>query len=132
MKKIVIKSVLSLALMSLLISCKDTVDLQGPYEEKMYVFGLLDASQSSQKIKIYKVFSGANGIQSAQNLDSIYYKSNELNVKLVEDSAGRKLDIPLLYANNSTLNSSGPFNPNDAVYYYTEKRSLSIERINWW
>jgi hypothetical protein len=124
MKKIIRNSVLLTILAVFASNCSDKVDLQGPYQENVYVFGLLDASQSTQKIKIYKVFSGANGTQSAQNLDSIYFKNGELDVKLEVyklDSSANKLtnDIVLNYSTNSTLNNNGPFNPNDAVFYFT-------------
>ncbi len=125
MKKILINSVLVLLLTVFFSACKDTVDLQGPYEENVYVFGFLDASQTTQKIKIYKVFSGANGVQSAQNLDSIYYKNGELNVRLEEYKVNGEFtkNINLLYANDGKL-EPGTFNTNNAVYYYTNEPIL--------
>jgi hypothetical protein len=125
MKKIIRNSVLLTILAVFAINCSDKVNLQGPYEENVYVFGLLDASIPTQKIKIYKVFSGANGTKSSQNLDSIYFKNGELDVKLeVYDlnNVKSKKVIPLLYANDATLNSNGTFNPNNAVYYYTNEK----------
>jgi hypothetical protein len=124
MKKIIRNSVLLTILAVFASNCSDKVDLQGPYQENVYVFGLLDAAQSTQKIKIYKVFSGANGSQSSQNLDSIYFKNGELDVKLEvydNNNVKSKKVIPLLYANDATLNGNGPFNPNNAVYYYTNE-----------
>jgi hypothetical protein len=127
MKKILRNSILFVLLATFASSCSNKVDLQGPYQENMYVFGMLDASAPTQKIKIYKVFSGANGTQSSQILDSIYYKPNDLDVKLVTYNASGKegAKIPLLYANNSSLNPNGPYNPNDAVYYYTNTKISS-------
>jgi hypothetical protein len=125
MKKIIRNSVLLTILAVFASNCSEKVDLQGPYEENVYVFGLLDASIPTQKIKIYKVFSGANGTQSSQNLDSIYFKDGELDVKLEvygNNNVKSKKIIPLLYANDATLNPNGPFNPNDAVYYYTNEK----------
>jgi hypothetical protein len=131
MKKILINSVLIALFALLFTNCKDTVDLQAPFEENVYIFGMLDARQSTQKIKIYKVFTGANPSKSAQILDSIYFKPGELDVKLeVFDLVGNKSNnsIPLLYANNSTLSGGGSFNPNDAVYYYTNSK-LSVDSL---
>jgi hypothetical protein len=124
MKKIIRNSVLLTILAVFASNCSDKVDLQGPYQENVYVFGLLDGSQTTQKIKIYKVFSGANAAQSSKNLDSIYFKPGELDVKLevYDNNLKPKRAITLQYANNSNLNNDGPFNPSDAVYYFTNEK----------
>ncbi len=124
MKKIFANTLFLLFLSAFVLTCKEDVDILGPYEENLFVFGLLDASQTTQKIKIYKIFAGLNGKQSAQNLDSIYYKNGEIDVQLLEYRGDKIKAIDFKYANDGQLEPNGDFNTNSAVYYYTNEPIL--------
>lgn len=124
MKTTFINTIEVLVFFILSVACKETVDILAPYEENLSVFGLLDPSQTTQKIKIYKVFSGFNGANSAKNLDSIYYKNGELDVQLLEYSGDDVKTINLSYANDGILEPGGDYNTNNAVYYYTNEPIL--------
>jgi hypothetical protein len=126
MKKIVVKSIILCAISYLFYACSEKVDLQGPYEANAYIFGMLDATQDTQKIKIYKIFGGV-GKSGAENIDSIYFKPGEIEAKIVSIKPNGQIGSTkfLNYANNSSLDPNGVFNPNNAVYYYTDKRLSS-------
>ncbi len=64
--------------------CKTDFEVVAPYKEVPVVYGLLNASDSLQYIRIQKAFLGeGNALTMAQNPDSIYYP-DILNVKLDE------------------------------------------------
>ncbi len=64
-------------------SCKNDLDILAPYKETISVYGLLNAQDSIQYVRINKVFLGeGNAYQMAQVSDSINYKEGVLEVTL--------------------------------------------------
>lgn len=64
--------------------CKTDFEVVAPYKEIPVVYGLLNASDSLQYIRIQKAYLGeGNALTMAQNADSIYYP-DILDVKLEE------------------------------------------------
>lgn len=55
-------------------SCDNTIELEAPYKETGVIYGLLNAADSIQYVRIQKAFLGkGNAIAMAQNPDSTYY-----------------------------------------------------------
>lgn len=80
------KLLTALLLVSVIIinGCKTDFEVVAPYKEVPVVYGLLNASDSLQYIRIQKAYLGeGNALTMAQNPDSIYYP-DILNVKLDE------------------------------------------------
>jgi hypothetical protein len=77
-------AVLILFLSVLWSSCSEDFKVNAPYKNVMIVYGLLNAADTAQYIKINRGFYDAKGnnLLAAQNPDSLYF--NNLDVKLEE------------------------------------------------
>lgn len=90
MKNSLCASLVSLLLLS--VSCDNTIELEAPWQETGVIYGLLNAADSIQYVRIQKAFLGkGNAIAMAQNPDSIYYP-DILDVKLYRVLNGVLLD----------------------------------------
>lgn len=100
--------------------CANEIDVAGPYEENVAVFGLLDPSQEIQYIKINKIFTNPNASAAsiAQIVDSLYFDT--LAPFLIELETGR--EIPL-YKVNYLAKPPGLFN-NSVNYLYATKEKI--------
>lgn len=90
-KKILIKSILAVASLAFL-SCSTELDINGNKKEVMIVYGILDATTSTQYIKINRAFLGeGNALEYAQIPDSTLYPYL-LNVSLdILNSSGQTI-----------------------------------------
>lgn len=83
-----IKLLLFVAVFSTLFSCKNTLEVNAPWKETTVVYGLLNAHDSVQYIKINKAFLGnGNEMSFAKVADSINY-GNQLTAVLQEYNNG--------------------------------------------
>ena len=83
MKKILI-SILSIICLSVaFISCKNDLNVLAPGKEMVSVYGILDATQPVQNIRINKVYlNDKDALVSAQDANDINYGPGELTVSL--------------------------------------------------
>lgn len=76
----------------LLLSCSKDFNSNAPYRDATIVYGILDASDDVQYIKIYKGFlTDGNAYEAAQIYDSLYY-FDKITVDLEEYFKGRKIN----------------------------------------
>ena len=76
----------------LLLSCSKDFNSNAPYRDATIVYGILDASDDVQYIKIYKGFlTDGNAYEAAQIYDSLYY-FDKITVDMEEYSNGRKIN----------------------------------------
>ena len=76
----------------LLISCSKDFNSNAPYRDATIVYGILDAGDEVQYIKIYKGFlTDGNAYDAAQIYDSLYY-FDKITVDMEEYSNGRKIN----------------------------------------
>ena len=109
-------------LMAAFSSCSTDVDLYADYKEITVVYGLLDADQDTNFIKITKAFSGpGNALIMAKDPDSSNYPG-KLDVQL----KGRKNsnDLPAIVLDTITIHNklagdSLFYFPNQLLYYTT-------------
>ncbi len=87
MKKYVILAALFTVLFS---ACSTDFDVTADYEETIVVYGLMDASQDTQYIRISRgyISEDRSALQVALEPDSIYYLANQLNVTVERISDG--------------------------------------------
>ncbi len=90
------KIVLFLGFTSILVffnSCKNDLDINAEHKETIVIFGLLDASQAKQYIKVNRAFITNNqSVQEvAQIADSVYFKS--LKVTLLEEATNKIITL---------------------------------------
>jgi len=80
-------------LMALLLSsCSKDFNSNAPYRDATIVYGILDASDDIQYVKIYKGFlTDENAYEVAQIYDSLYY-FDKITVDMEEYSKGRKIN----------------------------------------
>ncbi|MBK8488239.1 MAG: DUF4249 family protein [Bacteroidetes bacterium] len=69
-----------------LFSCDNTIDIDADFTEQMYVYGLLDDSDSMQYIRIQKSFlqSGVSPYDLVGDYQNIYYQPDEISVEVEE------------------------------------------------
>jgi hypothetical protein len=77
------KNLLVIILLSLIMGCKNDIDINAPYKDIAIVYGFLDQNDPIQYIRIQKLYQNASTTstsQGAQYADSLYFDS--LNVKI--------------------------------------------------
>lgn len=89
MKKFVILAALSTLLLN---ACSTDFNVTANYEETLVVYGLMDASQDTQYIRISRGFisEDRSALEVALEPDSIYYLAQQLNVSIERVSDGAK------------------------------------------
>ena len=74
---------LSLLVFTTLLACETDFEVNAPWKEKAIIYGLLDQTVDTQRVIIYKSFLGQeNAYTMAQEVDSFYYKKDDLEVFL--------------------------------------------------
>ncbi len=115
-------SILFFALVVFFASCKTEVDLNAPYKNTTIIFGLLDAEQDVQFIKINKTFLGEGDNNAyAAIRDSSEYKEEDFIRKVVEriDNGEVVRTYELFDTTLINQDSDGVFyGPEQTVYYF--------------
>ncbi|MCC5915728.1 MAG: DUF4249 family protein [Cryomorphaceae bacterium] len=109
-------------------SCSNELPINAEWKDIAYVYGLLDAGQDTQFVRIGKAFLG-DGPPSdfAQVSDSIYY--DEIIVRLLEVNNGNVTKtIPLERIEKPGLMEEGFFTTADYRLYYT-RENLNVDRV---
>lgn len=115
-------------------ACSDKFDPTADYEENVVILALLDPSQTTQYVKINKVFTNKNNsaLTYANIADSIFFDS--IAPVLTEIETGRtiplyKTNVPgkangvflsdpnYLYTTNMKIHASNPVNMNEYYHY---------------
>jgi|GEM_PF-1229666 len=114
-------------------SCENDVELTTDFEEKTVVFGLLDASQDTQFIKINRTFLEGNtsALDLAKDPSRLFYDS--VSVSLIESGTNRTIELQRI----SRPKNSGVFNSDVNFVYFTPRRikqgheyTLSIKKLD--
>lgn len=108
-------------------ACTTDIDLTAPYKDITIVYGLLDARQDTQWVRIQKAFLGdGDALQYAAIADSLYYDSLEVTMQAYNNSVATgspivlhrvidpfpkdsgifAYDVNILYTTTQTLNNS--------------------------
>jgi len=104
-----IKLLLSVIAFCTLFSCKNTLEVNAPWKETTVVYGLLNASDSVQYIKINKAFLGnGNELAYAKVADSINY-GNQLSATLQEYNSGSLVSSVTLIRDETLPKDTGIF-----------------------
>ena len=105
-------------------SCENDVDINAQWKETIIVYGLLDANDSIQYIKINKAFLNEkqSAYQVAQNADSLYLDS--VRATLTDLTTGEVIQLSRI---NKLPKDSGIFN-NEVNYLWTTSRKLAEGR----
>ncbi len=119
------KAIYSLFVFAFFASCHDKLEILAPYKESVAVYGLLNQDDTVQYVRVQRVFLGAgNAFTMAQDMDSTYYKPNELKVSLqrIKNGVPVSVDNPASAAMEIVLTEtyitldSGIFNKNQLLY----------------
>lgn len=110
--------------------CKNDLKVNAPYKEIPSIYAVLNPQETTQMIRINKVFLGeADANQMAQVADSINYPAGEITVTLDHTDDAGKTDIATPTGNKLTINftdtvieaKEGAFNKSQRVYTTTDK-----------
>jgi hypothetical protein len=117
-----------IALFSFIIlsSCNEDIDITGDAKETAVIYGLLDASQQYQYIKINRAFvSGENSLQVAQIPDSNYFKNIQATITEVNNgNVTRSWELK-----DTILTNKEPgvfYNPEQKVYYFKTEANAPL------
>ena len=117
-----LRLIFGLALLSLVFGCSTEVELNAPYESTTVVFGILDAKQSRQYVKINRTYLGdGNNAEYAQIRDSLEYEWDEFNsITMSEIVNGNVVETyPLDSITIENKETDGVFYaPVQTVYYF--------------
>ena len=110
-----------LGLASLLNSCKNDLQVNAPWKDTTIIFGLLNKGDSIQYIRISKAFLGeGNALDFAKDIDSLYYKTTDIDVKMEEYKNGLLTETYVLTADSSIDKDPGIFNsPKQLLYTFS-------------
>ncbi len=113
-----------LVLLGALSSCDNEVDINADWKETIIVYGILDANDSVQYVKINKAFLNEkqSAYQVAQNSDSLYLDSAK--VTLTDLYSG---EVIVLDRTNKLKKDSGIF-ANDVNYIWQTTKKLAEDR----
>lgn len=110
--------------LSVLVSCKDDLNLIGDYQETPVVIGILDQAETTHYIKVTRAFIGdgkTSSLEIAQIPDSNYFDNVEITIteQLGDGSAGRTFVLHDTIIENKDVNGVF-YAPNQKVYvFYT-------------
>ncbi|MBF90790.1 MAG: hypothetical protein CMP75_03400 [Flavobacteriales bacterium] len=111
------KLILFISTICFLCACETDFDVHADWKDHTIVYSLLNPSDSIHYVKVYKAFLGPdNALTMAQEPDSIYYTSNEIEVVLIN------LNTEMEYILRDTILNdadTGTFihTPNEAFYF---------------
>jgi len=109
-------------------SCKNELNLNAPYKEIPSVYAILNPTDSTQTIRINKVFLGeGDANEMAKISDSINYPPGEIIVSLERYQYGQKVaasrsgTTQIIFTEAMVEALPGSFSTNQRVYQTTEK-----------
>ncbi len=118
--------------------CKNDLVVNADYKETIVIFGLLDARQPKQYIKINKAFlTDQQSVREvAQLADSVYF--SDLKAELREEQTGKVIPLtaenvagknPGLFLNqpNFLYTTTEPINPNYSYQIHVENRKKGVK-----
>lgn len=124
------KIILIFILLGIIISfwqCETKVDMNSEWRDIPVVYGLLSQQDDIHYIRINRAFLGeGNALKMASSLDSIIYRPDNLDVKLLEYNGNTKLrTIPLDCTMVHNVDS-GAFHYPNQIIYRTQGHSVSL------
>ena len=132
MKKIIIYISITLGAFLTFASCKNELEVLVPGKEMVSVYGILDATQPIQNIRINKVYlSDKDALVSAQDANDINYGPGELTVSLQRFYTGSATQQLTTMGNTSkkeivltetvVSTTGGTFNQTQRIWQTTDK-----------
>lgn len=108
--------------------CNNELDIFDKWEDHTIVYGLLNASDTQQIIRVSKAFSGkGNAYDIAQLSDSIYY-NKPIIVKIEEWQSGNLVKTIFLHKDSSIARDSGIF-AYQKNYYFRTNETLNANAL---
>jgi hypothetical protein len=101
-------------------SCDNELDVNADYKDVPVVFGLLNIDDTEHFIRVSRVFLGeGDALAFAQNPDSLYYKPEDIEVKVEEVISGNVSRTWTLEYRNDIPKEDGIFaNPFQVLYSF--------------
>lgn len=106
------------SLLLLVIACDNDVDLNAEYEDTTVVYGLINAYEDTQFVKINRAFleDGSNAVQLAKESDRFFY--DNLDVKLIRTNKNPNDTFQLKTI--SKRKDPGVFSNDQNIVYFTD------------
>ena len=110
-------------------SCSTDIDLNAPYQKTAVVFGLLDAQQDTQWVRINRTWLGSgNQFEAALIADSSEYAPEELTVLIKERLGASSREWTLLDTLIENKETSGIFyGPEQQMWYFIPEGGLDSD-----
>jgi len=124
-------SLLTLALSFLFTSCKNDLEVLAPGKETVSVYGVLNPNQSTQNIRINKVYlTEGDAVAAGQDASQINYGAGELKVTLQRfmsgttptlTTVGNATKKEIVLTETVITTAGGAFNTNQRVWQTSDK-----------
>lgn len=111
-------------------SCENEVDVNADWKDVPVVFGLLDPDSLTQYVRVSRVYLGeGDALAYAQEKDSLYYNSADIEVKVSEIVNGNETRNWLLDDTATIPKETGIFaSPDQIVYYFNVPANQKLNK----
>ena len=128
MNKFIFILIFSVAFLS---SCSNDIDLNEVFKEIPVTYGILNAKDTAQYIRIERVFNayGESALELAKNTDSLYY--NNITVKLRDESSKTEYELQKIDGNSDKrVRDDGIFATSPNYLYKIKTDKIGIKPAN--
>ena len=110
-------------------SCSTDIELNAPYQKTAVVFGLLDAQQDTQWVRVNRTWLGTgNQFDAAMIADSSEYPAEDLAVGITERVNGQNRSWSLLDTTIQNKSAEGIFfGPEQQMWYFIPEGGLDTD-----
>jgi len=110
-------------------SCSTDIELNAPYQKTAVVFGLLDAQQDTQWVRVNRTWLGTgNQFDAAMIADSSEYPAEDLSVGITERVNGQNRSWALLDTTIQNKSAEGIFfGPEQQMWYFIPEGGLDTD-----
>jgi hypothetical protein len=110
-------------------SCSTDIALNAPYKKTPVVFGLLDAKQDTQWVRVNRTWLGeGNQFDAAMIADSSEYPAEDLTVEITERIGGQMREWSLIDTMiGNKLEDGIFFGPNQQMWYFIPEGGLNTD-----
>jgi hypothetical protein len=110
-------------------SCSTDIELNAPYQKTAVIFGLLDAQQDTQWVRVNRTWLGTgNQFDTAMIADSSEYPAEDLNVSIIERTGLETRQWALVDTTIENKDTAGIFfAPEQQMWYFVPQGGLDTD-----
>lgn len=123
------RNLLILGAFATLLSCSNELEINAPYKDITVVYGLIEANQDTNWVRIHKAYLGNEGINGgSQSPDSLYYNNLQVSMEEVDAATGVVHGIWQLTRDNTSRQMVSGFFTTDGYHLYRFDQPINDSR----